>query len=236
MAEFRRVNLDGTARSAEFAVASGARRFVFLSTAKVLGESSGNGVFDDSRAAAPADPYAISKLEAEIRLNEISEETGMKILTLRPPLVYGPGVGGNFLSLLRTVSVAPALPFAGVNNLRALLYVHNLTDAIASWALDESASGGTYLIKDEKQVSTPELITLVAAALGRRVRLFSIRVGLLKGAATVLGQRSRMARLIESFRIDDSRFREAQAWSSPFSLDEGIRRTCSWYRESILGR
>ncbi|NDF06739.1 MAG: NAD-dependent epimerase/dehydratase family protein, partial [Betaproteobacteria bacterium] len=176
-AAFRAVNTEGTLNLARQAAAAGVRRFVFLSSVKVNGEGSPHA-YRETDTPAPEDAYAVSKWEAEKGLWEISAETGMQIVILRIPLVYGPGVGANFLQLLQTVNKGWPLPLGGIHNRRSLLYVGNLVDAIVVALQHADAANKLYLLSDGQDVSTSQLVELIAKALNKPPRLFAAPQGL----------------------------------------------------------
>ena len=184
--EFRKVNLHGTERLARQAAQAGIKRFVFMSTIGVNGDNSGNRQYTESDAPHPHNPYSVSKYEAEVALQQISIETGMEVVIIRAPLVYGAGNPGNFLSLLRIVSKRIPLPLASIKNKRSLIYVGNLVDALATCATHPAAVGKTYLVSDGEDVSTPELVRRVARALEVPARLLPLPVSVMKFCARLL--------------------------------------------------
>ena len=228
--EYFRVNVDGSERLARSAAAAGVRRLVFLSSVKVNGESTEGRPFSENDVPGPTDAYAASKLEAEVRLRQIGTDTGLEIVILRPPLVYGPGVKANFLSLLRVVDAGMPLPLAAIGNRRSLLYVGNLASAIETCLHHPAAAGRTYLVADDDDVSTPELVRRIAAALGRGPRLFPLPVSLLEGAAALLGRQAQAQRLTRSLQLDLTRIKSELDWHPPFSMQQGLIETASWYR------
>jgi nucleoside-diphosphate-sugar epimerase len=231
LAEYRRVNLDGTRRLAAAAARQGVSRLVFVSTSKVNGEASARP-FTESDSPRPEDAYARSKWEAEQALARIGQETGLGYVILRPPLVYGPGVGANFGRLMRWVARGVPLPLGAVDNRRSLLYLGNLVDAIRV-CLDHPAAGGrTYLLSDGEDVSTPELVRRIAAALGVAPRLFSVPVPLLRLAASTIGQRQEIERLVGSLQVDSARIRRELGWSAPATMREALAETARWFRTS----
>lgn len=229
LAEHRRTNTEGTRALAVEAAEAGVRRFVFLSTVKVLGETSGEGAFQDDTLPAPRDPYAISKLEAEQALAEVAAATGMEVVILRPPLVYGPGVKGNFLSLLRLAARGWPLPLAGIRNRRSLVYVDNLADAIVRCLSHPRAAGRRFLVRDGEDLSTAELYRAVAAALGRPARLFPVPGALFRSLARIAGRGEAAGRLLDSLAVDDRQIRSELGWSPPSTLDHGIAETAAWF-------
>jgi len=218
--EFDRVNHQATATLAAQAAAAGVRRFIFLSSIKVHGDASDHPL-SASDAPAPDDAYGRSKLAAERALAGLGDD--MTVVVLRPPLVYGPGVKGNFHAMLRAIDRGWPLPLGAIANRRSLIYVGNLADAIRA-ALD--APSGTYLPSDREDVSTPELIRRTAAALGRPARLFPVPPALLRGLAGAAGKSAAADRLTGSLTVDGA----LPGWQPPFSLAEGLRATAGWFR------
>ena len=232
IAAFRRTNVAGTLRLAEAAALAGVRRFVFLSSVKALGDASPDGPLTEASAAKPQDPYGVSKLETEVGLARLAKEMGLEIVILRPPLVYGPGVKGNFRSLIRLVDRGLPLPLGSVANRRSLLYLGNLVDAIDRCLSHPAAAGRIYLLRDGEDLSTPELVRRLAAALGRRATLVPIPGTVLKQAANCLGRKVEAARLLGSLTVDDRRIRNELDWQPPFTVDQGLAETAICWRES----
>jgi len=228
--ELRRVNIDAAVRLAE-AAAGTVRRFVFLSSVKVHGEDSGAGAYSETEALRPEDSYGRSKLEAERALTDLAARSGMELVLIRPPLVYGPRVRANFLRLLRWVDSGVPLPFAMVRNRRSLIYLGNLVDAIARCA-EHPAAQGPYLVSDEEAVSTPELVSRIARALDRPARLVPAPQALLRVAGMIGGRRDEIRRLTGNLAIDSSRARRLLAWRPPYALDEGLAETARWFRST----
>lgn len=233
ISEFRRVNVEGTASLARKAAAHGVRRFVFLSSIKVNGELTGAGQpFTATDAPSPEDPYGVSKCEAEQMLWQIATETGMEVVVLRPPLVYGPGVKGNFIRLMRVIDKQLPLPLGAIQNQRSLIYLDNLVDAIRVCLTHPKAAGKTFLVSDGEDVSTPELIRRVAAALGRRPLLLPIPVSWMKWAGAFLGKRAAVDRLLGSLCVDMIPLREELGWNPPYTMQAGLEATAQWYRKT----
>lgn len=226
---YREVNVQGTERLARQAADAGVNRFIFLSTVKVNGEEN-RKTYTESDRPSPMDSYGISKMEAELKLRKIAAETGMAVVILRPPLVYGPGVKANFLKLLQTVDRRMPLPFAGVKNQRSLIYVDNLVDAIVSCVLHPNAPGQTFLVSDGKDVSTPELIRMIAAALQKQPRLFRFPPLALYIAGRLTGKGPAVDRLIGSLTVDTGKIKNELGWTAPFTLEEGLQNTAFWYK------
>jgi nucleoside-diphosphate-sugar epimerase len=232
LAEYRKVNVQITNALARQAAASGVRRLVFLSSVKVNGESTVGTPFSESNLPAPEDAYGISKLEAEQVLEQIAKTTPLETVILRPPLVYGPQVKGNFLRMLGAVSRGLPLPLASVNNQRSLIYVGNLVDAIVTCIDAPAAAGKTYLVSDGEDISTPALIGKLAAAMNKSPRLLPCPPALLTLGATMLGKQAAVARLTGSLRVDSTRIRRELGWQPRYSLDQGLNATAQWYHRS----
>ncbi|MDF9392315.1 MULTISPECIES: UDP-glucose 4-epimerase family protein [Methylococcus] len=223
---FRQVNVLGTACLARAAAQAGVRHLVYLSSVKVHGETSPEGLpFTEAMTPAPEDTYGWSKWEAEQALAGIASETGLGLTVFRPPLVYGPGVRANFGRLVEMVRRGIPLPFGAVRNRRSLVYVGNLTDAIASSLLSTEAIGQTFLISDGAPLSTAELIRSIARAMHRKPRLLAIPPALLRLAGIVTGKRAETSRLLGDLAVDDSRLRSRLGWQPPYDLEEGLAAT-----------
>ena len=231
LAEFLRVNLRGTENLAQQAARAGVKRLVYASSIKVNGEQTGKTQrFAESDAANPQDPYGVSKWQAEQALRRIARDTGLEVAILRPPLVYGPGVKGNFISLFAAVDKRIPLPLAGACNARSLVYAGNLVDALITCATHHAAAGQTYLVSDGADVSTALLVTKIAEALGRKNSSFYFPPGWLRVAATMLGRSEQVDRLFGSMRVNDAKIRSELAWVPPYTLEQGLRATAEWYR------
>jgi len=223
-AEYRDVNTEGTLNLARQAAQAGAKRFVFVSTIKVNGEGR-DAAYRETDAPAPEDAYAISKWEAEQGLWRIAQETGLEVVILRPPLVYGPGMKANFLRLMHTVAHGWPLPLGAIRNRRSFLYLGNFVDAIRVCIEHPAAAGQTFLLDDGQAVSTPDLIRSVAHALGRPARLLPVPVKVLEFAAALSGKRAAVARLAGSLWIDSSLIRSLLGWTPPYSMEAGLAAT-----------
>ena len=232
LVEFRQVNTHATERLARMAAQMGARRFVFLSTIKVNGEDSGDRAFNEEDALNPQDNYALSKLEAEQALRRVAEETGLDVVILRSPMVYGPGVKGNFLRLIQVVQRGIPLPLASVHNRRSVIFLGNLVEVVISCMTHPQAKGKTYLVGDDEQLSTAELISRTARALGKSARLWPFPVELLRYAAMLLGKSAEADKLLNSLLVDSSKIRSELGWKPHFSLDEGLSVTARWFLQT----
>ena len=246
--EFLNVNLEGTSNLARHVARAEVKRFVYVSSVKVNGESTaptlspgpslsrgeGKRVFSESDEPDPQDPYAISKWRAEQDLQRIAQETGLEVVIVRPPLIYGPGVKGNFVRLLAAIDRGIPLPLSGANNARSLVYVGNLVDALIICATHPAAAGQTYLVSDGEDVSTAMLVEKIAQALERNSRSFYFPPSLLRAAAAMLGRSEQIARLFGSLRVNDEKIRRELAWSPPYTLEQGVHATAEWYRSRHL--
>lgn len=233
--EFRKVNVLWTERLARAASGEGVRRFVYVSSIKVNGEQS-VVPFTEQDVPNPQDLYGVSKWEAEQALAGVSAQTGLETVVVRSPLVYGPGVGGNFLQLLKVVRGGIPLPFAAIENRRSLIYRGNLMDAITRCIQDGRSTGKTYLVSDGADLSTPALIRRLARALGMTPRLWPLPLVMLRWMGRLAGKESMLDRLLNSLQIDSSKIRRELDWHPPFSVDQGFAETAAWYRGQVLQR
>jgi len=232
LAEFRRVNGAGTLNLARQAAAAGVRRFIFLSTIKVNGEETSHDpgaegttcCFSEQDPPHPQDDYAISKHEAEQGLRCVAEETGMEVVIIRPPLVYGTGVKGNFSRMMHWINKGVPLPFGAIHNLRSMVGLDNLVDFIITCIDHPAAADQTFLISDDDDISTTELLRRVAQAMDKPVRLIPVPMPVLTFAAGLLGKQAVAQRLCGNLRVNISRAREVLGWTPPVSVDEGLRR------------
>lgn len=231
---YREVNVEGTRRLAEQAAAAGVRRLVYLSSVKVLGERTQAQVFDEASIPMPEDPYGQSKWDAEQALQDVAAKTGLEVVVLRPPLVYGPGVGANFLRLMRCVASGIPLPVAAIHNRRSLLYVGNLTSAIEVCLLQPAAAGRTYLMGDGQPVSTAQLVSMLASALAVPDRSWPLPPAVLRLAGAATGMSGAISRLVDALEVDDAAIRQELSWLPPFSMTEGLRETAAAYRVSAV--
>ena len=229
---FHEVNVLGTRHLAESAAKVGVKRFIFLSTVKVHGECSENNPLKESDPLNPKDAYSESKAEAEMELQRIGRDSGMEIVILRPPLVYGPGVKANFLSLLNIAGKNWPLPLGGVANKRSMIYVGNIVDSIIRCIEHPAAADETFLVSDGFDVSTPDLIRHIAAEMGYIARLPVMPIHLLKFAGKLVAKRDMVDRLTSSLQVDSSRIRRKLTWTPPFTFQEGIHQTVQWYLDT----
>jgi nucleoside-diphosphate-sugar epimerase len=226
LAQFRKVNVLGTQRLARQAAAAGVRRLVFVSSIKVNGETTtGLPPFSHLSQPAPVDPYGISKWEAEQALWKIARETGLEVVVVRPPLVYGPGVKANFLRLMQAVSRRIPLPFGAVHNKRSMVYVQNLIDLLVKCALHPRAGSQTFLVSDGYDLSTGALVERLAMAMSCKPRLINVPPALMHTVAKLSGKKDFADRLLGSLQVDITHTRETLNWQPPFTVDEGMRAT-----------
>jgi len=225
LAAYRSVNLKGTRRLAEQAAQSGVRRFIYLSTIKVNGEQTHPGKpFSGSDAAAPADSYAVSKWEAEQALFEISRNTGLEVVIVRPPLVYGPEVKGNFFSLISLIRKGIPLPLGAIDNKRSLIGLDNLVDLIMRCIGHPAASGQVFLVSDGQDLSTPALIRYLAESMGKKIWLIPVPKTYLLLLGKFTGRLSQVQRLVGSLQVDITKTCELLDWTPPVSVSEGLHR------------
>jgi nucleoside-diphosphate-sugar epimerase len=225
LAEFRRANVEATRVLGEEAAAAGVSHLVLASTVKAVGEESSTPWREDT-PPRPVDPYGVSKLEAEQVLRELAERRGLGVSALRFPLVYGPEVKGNMLRLFALVDRGIPLPFGAVRNRRSMLYVGNLVAAVRG-VLERSHVGfRTFFVTDLRDLSLPELIRLIGAALARPARLLPVPPGLLR----LVLPSAEAGRLIGSLAVDASSLTRAIGYRPPFTVEEGLRATAEWYR------
>jgi nucleoside-diphosphate-sugar epimerase len=225
LSEYRRTNVDGSVNLARQSASHGVRRFVFVSSIKVNGDCTMPGqAFSADDEPAPQDAYAESKQEAEAGLREVARATGMEVVVVRPPLVYGPGVKGNFLSMMRWLSTGIPLPLGAVQNRRSLVALDNLVNLLATCIDHAAAANQTFLVSDGEDVSTPDLLRRLARALGKSACLLPVPEGVLTLGATMLGRGAAVRRLCGSLCVDIGKTRQLLGWSPPLSVDEGLRR------------
>jgi|SRR6185437_10685856 len=230
---FERTNVLGTERLARAAAQSGVKRFIYLSSIKVNGESTTSRAFRADDVPQPQDDYARSKLEAERRLRTVEAASSMAVAIVRSPLVYGPGVRANFLRLLSLAHSGLPIPLASIANVRSMVSVWNLCHLICALLQHEHPMHGVFLAADGDDISTPELVRRLAHMMHRPARLFSMPPGVLRALATLAGRNAEVGRLCDSLAIDISETRARLGWSPPLTLDTGLGRTVEWYLQSL---
>lgn len=229
LAAYRLTNVEATLHLARMAAQAGVRRFLFMSSVKVHGEGR-DAPYSESDMPRPEDAYGLSKWEAEQGLQALAQTTPMEIVTLRPPLVYGPGVGANMLRLLKLIDRGLPLPLAVVRNRRSMIYIGNLVDAVLLCLTHAAAPGKTFLLSDGQTVSAPELLRALAVGMERRLRLFPTPPSWLRCVLMVIGRGQDWQRLAGSLAVDDSAIRNQLGWTPPFSVEQGLAQTAQWYR------
>lgn len=221
--EFREVNTDLTLALARSAAAAGVKRFVFVSSIGVNGLTSGQEPFAPDGAANPQTPYAISKFEAEQGLQAISLETGLEVVVVRPPLVYGAGAPGNFGALVAMLQLGWPLPLGAVTmNRRSYVALPNLVDLLLTVCVHPAAANQVFLVSDGEDLSTADLLRRLAAAMGRPARLWPVPPTLLRLGAIMLGRRDLAQRLLADLRVDITKTRRLLGWSPLVSVEEGL--------------
>jgi nucleoside-diphosphate-sugar epimerase len=234
---YHAVNCQATERLASAAARAGVRRFVFMSSIKVNGERTPiDRPFRPEDRPDPQDRYARSKWAAEQALAQLARDTGMEVVVLRPPLVYGPGVRANFLRFVRLVERGLPLPFGAIHNRRSMVYVGNLVDLIGQAVTSAGAAGQTLMVSDGEDLSTPRLAMEIGRALSRQVKLLPVPVALLKLGGALTGLRVEIGRLVDSLAVDIAETRARLAWTPAVSTREGIERTVDWYRSLPAAR
>lgn len=227
---YHEVNTLGTLQLARQAANSGVKRFIFLSSIKVNGEFTDLGVpFSVNVSQAPSDPYAKSKYDAELGLKKIAAETGLEVVIIRPPLVYGPGVKANFQAMLSWVEKGIPLPLGAINNIRSLVFIDNLVDLILTAAVHRNAVNGTFLVSDDNDVSTTELLNSVAVAMEKPSRLLPIPMLWIQLAAKLVGKPQIAQRLCGSLQVDIGDTKQRLNWYPPVSFSDGILQTVNCF-------
>lgn len=225
LAAFRAVNVAGTLNLARQAAAAGVQRFLFMSSVKVNGEFTLTGkAFTEADVPAPQDAYGQSKHEAELGLRQIGANTGMEVVIIRSPLVYGPSVKANFAALMRAVQLSWPLPLGSVHNLRSLVALDNLVDFIVTCITHAQAANQTFLVSDGQDLSTTELLRSMAQAAGVPARLLPVPVWALQAGASLVGKGDSVQRLCGNLQVDISKARSLLGWLPPVSVEEGLRR------------
>lgn len=225
MVAFRRMNTEVTLCLARYAAAAGVRRFLFMSTIKVNGEQTSlDTPFSEQDVCKPKDFYSISKREAEVGLIDIAQETGIETVIIRPPLIYGPGVKGNFASIMRWIDFGIPLPLGAVKNQRSLLALDNLVDFLTLCVTHPNAANQIFLISDGEDISTPELLKRVAAMMRTKARLLSVPVSWMVVIAALIGKKAIAERLFGSLQIDSQKARDLLGWSPVVSMTEQLKK------------
>ncbi len=234
LTEFRATNVAGTGRLVREAIQQNVRRFIFVSTVKVHGESTNGRPFSERDPDNPQDPYAVSKWEAEQDLKAIGRNTKLEVVIVRSPLVYGPGVRANFLRLIRLSDSPLPLPIPDTTNRRGLIGVRNLADFLVQCVYRERAANETFLVSDGNDISTRELMIRMGRALGRKVHFLPVPPCIFRMSGALLGRRAEVGRLLDSLSIDSSKARSRLSWLPPVDIDDELQSTARWYRQHCL--
>jgi nucleoside-diphosphate-sugar epimerase len=230
MAEHERTNTLGTMRLAQMAAAAKIKRFIFLSSVKVNGEETHDRPFGETDRPAPLGAYAVSKWRAEEGLLQLSRQGSLPVVIIRPPLVYGPGVRANFLQLIRWVDSGLPVPLGKIKNRRSLVGLRNLMDFIIISLHNPAAAGEIFLVSDDEDLSTPELMQRIGVFLGKSVRLMPIPYQFLSILARILGKKDPLDKLCHSLQVNVGKAHKVLDWHPPFSVNEGLEQTITWYK------
>ncbi len=231
LAEFLKVNLHGTSNLARQAACFGVRRLVYVSSIKVNGEqTSATQSFTELDEPSPQDFYSISKWQAEQALWRIAQETGLEIVVVRPSLVYGPGVKGNFAQMLAVIAKHIPLPFASVHNRRSLIYLGNLVDALIACSTHPVAAGQTYLVCDGEDVSTPDLLRQLGDAMRCPAHILPFPPSWLRMLGKIFDKSDQVERLLGSLQVDSDKIRRDLNWVPPYTLQQGLQATAELHR------
>jgi UDP-glucose 4-epimerase len=237
LADFRRINVDGTINLARQSAAAGVRRFIFISSIKVNGEHSLPGVpFNATDIAAPGDPYGVSKYEAESALWTLARETSLEVVVIRPVLIYGPGVKANFAAMMKWLQRGVPLPFGAIYNKRSLVALDNLVDLILTCVASPAAAGQTFLVSDDEDLSTTALLKRMAIALGVSSRLIPVPSVLLSLGARLGGRENLRRRLFDSLQVNINPTKKRLAWRPPITVDDALRKAAADFLARQAGR
>lgn len=223
--EFRQINVKATQSLAQQAARAGVKRFVFISSIKVNGEETLDKPFFADDQPAPQDAYGISKWEAEMSLKKVAAETGMEIVIIRPPLVYGPGVKANFRTLIRLAKLGLPLPLGAIHNRRSMVFLGNLVDFIVVCSAHPQAANQIFLISDGEDVSTTQLLRLLSAAMEKKSYLLPIPSSVLRMFIQGVGQANIAQKLCGSLQVDIQKNKDLLGWKPPVNIDEGLKKT-----------
>lgn len=223
--KFFKINVNGTLELAKIAANKGVKKFIFLSSLKVNGQTSLPGKpFKSFDEPSPADIYASSKLEAEIRLKKISSETGMQLTIIRPPLVYGPKVKGNFLMLQRFVEIGIPLPFKKIDNLRSIVSVENLISLIICCLEASKASNKTFLVSDDHDLSLTDILVELGNATKKKPRLFYFPLSIMSLFSLAIGYNDKLQKLLGNLQVDIEYTKSVLNWCPPLSVKKGFEK------------
>lgn len=227
--EFRKVNVDAALALAQQALIAGVKRFVFISSIGVNGASTEGVPFTERSVPAPHAPYAVSKLEAELALQNLCADSAMELVIIRPPLVYAEHAPGNFARLLKLVSFGLPLPFSLVKNQRSMVALENLVDFILCCVMHPAAANQTFVIADHQPVSTPQMLRYLSAGMGKRLLLLPVPLSLMRVAATLAGRKALFNQLCGSLEVDASKAQQLLNWTPPVTVEDAMRKTAAAY-------
>lgn len=225
LAEFREINVDATVNLARQAISHGVKRFVFISSVKVNGEETGRKPFSACDLPAPSDSYGVSKMEAEQALRDLAESSGLEVVIVRPPLVYGPGVRANFFRLMRLAKTGLPVPFGAVTNRRSLVALDNLVDFLITCSHHPRAAGRTFMVSDDHDVGIGELHGMLAALMGKRARSIAVPVGVFAKMATLFGKTAAANRLVGSLQVDIALSKTVLDWAPHTTMEAALKDT-----------
>ncbi|CAG9250635.1 UDP-glucose 4-epimerase [Burkholderia diffusa] len=230
LAAFRAVNVEGSLNIARAALRAGARRLVLVSSIKALGEGEPGRPWRENDEPMPTDPYGISKLESELEVRKFGKAQGLEVVIVRPPLVYGRGVGANFLGLMKAIDKGIPLPLASVTARRSLVYIENLADSLLRCASDPRAAGECFHVADDDALSIVELLRSLGNGLDRPAKLFPVPVAVLQALGKLAGRAAVVDRLTCNLRLDTTHVRRTLNWQPPYTAQQGLEATATWYR------
>lgn len=236
LGDFRNMNVSATEQLARAAAGNGVKRLVYVSSIKVNGEKTQyEQSFNEFDAPSPRGHYAVSKWEAEQALLRVASETGLEIVIVRPSLIYGRGVKGNFAQMLKILAMGIPVPLASARNLRSLVYIGNFVDALLLCATHPAAAGQVYLVSDGEDVSTPDLLRQLGTAMGHPARLLPCPLSFLKFAGKLFGKSDQIDRLLDSLQVNSGKIRRDLSWQPPYTLQQGLKETAEWFRNTNAG-
>ena len=233
LTEYRAINVEGALRAARVAREAGVKRFVYVSSIKAVGERSAGHPLKESDTPKPGDPYGVSKLEAERALAEYGRQSGLEIVVVRPPLVYGPGVRANFHQMMRVIAAGVPLPLGAIDARRSLVFVDNLADALVQCVIDPRAAGETFHVTDGRDLTVAELARALAKQLGVPARLIPVPLFLMRVVGRLAGRNAQVDRLIGELRVDSSHIAEKLGWYPRYTVEQGLFETAAWYRSTL---
>lgn len=229
LAAFRKANVEGTLNLARQAAEAGVKRFVFISSVKVNGELTTDKPFTSFDVPAPCDPYGVSKMEAEQALLALSQKTGLEVVIVRPPLVYGPSVRANFLKLMQLVRLGLPLPLGAIHNCRSMVALDNLVDLLTICTDHPDAPGQTFMVSDDSDVSTSELLRMLARAMGKHPLLLPMPARVIVGTAALLGKSAVASRLLGSLQVDIAHTKSTLGWKPVVTMQESVNKTVAHF-------